>query len=100
MADEPNKFVFIATAGVLPPDTIDFAAMARNRMVSLVNAWNDLVRKKKSPFSLPTTVRFIHFNFDSGVVLMHDHTFPDKGIKLPSLKFSDWTPVPSGGDID
>jgi len=69
-------------------------------MVSLVNSWNDLVRKKKPPFPLAATVRFVHFNFDSGAVLMHDHIFPDKGTKPPSLKFSDWTPVPSGGDID
>lgn len=95
----PDKFVFIATGGMLPPETIDFSHMAVNRMVSLVNTWNALVKKKSPPFSLPATVRFIHFNFDSGAVLMHDHTFPDKGIKLPSRKPGDWTPVPSGGSI-
>lgn len=95
----PDKFVFLATGGMLPPDTVDFSKMAINRMVRLVNAWNDLVKKKRPPFSLPATVRFVHFNFDNGVVLMHDHIFPDKGIKVPSRNPSDWTTVPSGDTI-
>lgn len=100
MAGDPDKFVLIATGGMLPPDTVDFGPMAKARMVSLVNEWNDLIRKKKPPFTLPATVRFVRFNFDTSAVSMHDHVFPDKGTNSPSLKDSDWSAVPSGGIIN
>src|SRR5260370_10466514 len=93
MAHVPTRFVFSATGGMLPPETVDFAPMARARMVSLVNEWNKAASKKKAPFPLPTTVQFVHFDFDSGAVTTYDHTFPDKGTKAPSLKNSDWVPA-------
>jgi hypothetical protein len=98
MAD-PDKFVFIATGGLIS-ETVDFGNMAMRRMVHLVTDWNALIKKKTPPFSLPATVRFIQFNFESGAVLMLDHLFPDKGIKVPSEKLSDWTPVSIDGTVD
>jgi hypothetical protein len=96
----PDKFVLIATGGMLPPDTVDFGPMAKARMFALVTEWNDLIKKKKPPFTLPATVRFVRFNFDTNHVSMLDHVFPDKGIKRPSVRDSDWTVVPGGPGVD
>ena len=95
----PDKFVLIATGGMLPPDTVDFGPMAKARMFALVTKWNDLIRKKKPPFTLPATVRFVRFNFDTNDVSMLDHVFTGKG-RGPSLKDSDWTVVPGGSGVD
>jgi hypothetical protein len=84
MAGNPDKFVLIATGGKLPPDTLDFAPMAKARMVELVIGWNGAIGKKKPPFTLPATVRFVQFDFEAGKVFKHDHLFPDKGTKDPS----------------
>jgi hypothetical protein len=73
--------------------------MAKARMFALVTKWNDLIRKKKPPFTLPATVRFIRFNFDTNDVSMLDHVFTAKR-RGPSLKDSDWTVVPGGSGVD
>src|SRR5579871_1022487 len=95
MAGSPDKFVLIATGGMLPPDTVDFAPMAKARMIALVNEWNNAIGRRKPPFTLPATVRFVQFNFDAGKVFTYDHLFPDKGTNTPSLK--DW-PQAAGAD--
>jgi hypothetical protein len=85
--------------GGLIGETLDFAKMAKTRMIALVDDWNDLIRKKKPPFTLPATVRFVRFNFDTNAVSTIDHVFDNKTTG-PSLKDSDWTVVPAGSGVD
>jgi hypothetical protein len=76
------KFVLVAT-GFNDGRANSFTIRATNHTSWMIGKLNAGIGKIDSPLTRPAIVRFIHFDWQNDMILVHEHQFPTKGLKNP-----------------